>query len=57
MIITFDQVARYLVKDEPRAFIPWLFPRMKPPIRFERWLDAQSAPRPGEPTRFDSKPR
>ncbi len=51
MAMTFDQVARYLVKDEPSEFLAWVFPRLDPRLRFSRWLDAQSAPRPGEPDR------
>src|ERR1700733_6515088 len=51
MAMTFDQIARYLVKDEPTEFLAWVFPRLEARLRFSRWLDAQSAPRPGEPDR------
>jgi len=51
MTMTFDQIARYLVKDEPGEFLQWVFPRLDPRLRFARWLDSQSTPRPGDPDR------
>jgi hypothetical protein len=47
----FDRGARHAVKLEPEGTKRLLFPRLKASLRFERWLDAQSAPRPGEPDR------
>jgi hypothetical protein len=47
----FDQAARFEVKGNPAAHIGWLFPRASRVMEFHRWLDSQSAPRPGEPDR------
>lgn len=47
----FDRAARCAVKECPSATMRWLFPRLKPGVRYRGWLDAQSAPRPGEPDR------
>jgi hypothetical protein len=47
----FDRAARYVVKNGPQDVIRWLFPRLPASLRYSRWLDAQSAPRPGEPDR------
>jgi hypothetical protein len=47
----FDQGARYAVKHGPDETRQWLFPRLKPSLKYSRWLDSQSAPRPGEPDR------
>ncbi len=47
----FDQAGRFQVKGSPEAHFGWLFPRAWESFRFKRWLDAQSAPRPGEPDR------
>lgn len=47
----FDRGARYAVKMEPEGTIRWLFPRLAESFHFHRWLDSQSAPRPGEPDR------
>src|SRR3954466_1203370 len=47
----YDQGGRYEVKAEPDGHAAWLFPRATQSMRFSRWLDSQSAPRPGEPDR------
>jgi hypothetical protein len=47
----FDQGGRFEVKYAPHAHVGWLFPRASKVIRWSRWLDSQSAPRPGEPDR------
>ena len=47
----FDQGSRFQVKNFPDAHLEWLFPRTARVMRAARWLDAQSAPRPGEPDR------
>ena len=46
----FDQAARHGVKLKPAVVLSWLFPRLRQ-LRFARWHDSQSAPRPGEPER------
>jgi hypothetical protein len=50
-MITFDAVSRHAVKLDPPGFLAWLLPNLEPNWRFRRWLDPQSAPRPGEPDR------
>jgi hypothetical protein len=47
----FDRAARYAVKNGPQDAVRWLFPRLPASLSYRRWLDAQSAPRPGEPDR------
>jgi hypothetical protein len=47
----FDQASRFQVKRYPDAHLEWLFPRTAQVMRWARWLDSQSAPRPGEPDR------
>jgi hypothetical protein len=47
----FDQASRFQVKTYPEAHLAWLFPRTAQLMRWTRWLDSQSAPRPGEPDR------
>jgi hypothetical protein len=47
----FDRAARCAVKECPIATLGWLFPHLQPSVRYRGWLDAQSAPRPGEPDR------
>ena len=47
----FDRAARCAVKECPLATLNWLFPGLKATVRYRGWLDAQSAPRPGEPDR------
>ena len=47
----FDRAARYVVKNGPQDALRWLLPRLPASLRYSRWLDAQSAPRPGEPDR------
>ena len=47
----FDQASRFQVKTYPQAHLDWLFPRTAQSMRWSRWLDSQSAPRPGEPDR------
>jgi hypothetical protein len=47
----FDQAGRFEVKGYPQAHLAWLFPRAARVMRWSRWLDSQSAPRPGEPDR------
>jgi hypothetical protein len=47
----FDQAARHAVKFAPRAVLRRTLPRLSADLRFARWLDSQSAPRPGEPDR------
>jgi hypothetical protein len=47
----FDQAGRFEVKGNPQAHIGWLFPRASRVMRWARWTDSQSAPRPGEPDR------
>ncbi len=47
----FDQASRFQLKSYPDAHLDWLFPRAAKVMRWSRWLDAQSAPRPGEPDR------
>lgn len=47
----FDQTARHAVKADPDGNLRWLFPKRSPKVGFSRWLDSQSAPRPGEPDR------
>ena len=47
----FDQASRFQVKTYHQAHIDWLFPGTAPAMRWSRWLDSQSAPRPGEPDR------
>jgi hypothetical protein len=47
----FDQGARHAVKLEPDGTKLMLYPRLKPSLKYRRWLDSQSAPRPGEPDR------
>jgi hypothetical protein len=47
----FDQGGRFQVKSNGEAHVQWLFPRAFVHLRFARWLDSQSAPRPGEPDR------
>jgi hypothetical protein len=47
----FDQAARYQVKNNAAAHLAWLFPNAMRRMQFARWLDSQSAPRPGEPDR------
>jgi hypothetical protein len=46
----FDRGARHTVKLKPEVMLSWLFPRLAH-LRFKRWHDSQSAPRPGEPDR------
>jgi hypothetical protein len=48
---TFDQLSRYVAKDDPSGFIRWALPRLADRLRFARWLDAQNAPRPGDAER------
>ena len=47
----FDKAGRYAVKHGPHETRRWLFPDAPDSLRFGGWLDAQSAPRPGEPDR------
>lgn len=47
----FDQAARFQVKRHPHEHFAWLFPRATRTMRWSRWLDSQSAPRPGEDDR------
>src|SRR5580704_16246821 len=47
----FDQGGRFEVKNNPDAHLAWLFPGAYMVMRWARWLDSQSAPRPGEPDR------
>lgn len=47
----FDQAARFIVKADAVGHIRWLFPGLADRMQVLRWLDAQSAPRPGEPDR------
>lgn len=47
----FDQAARYIVKADATGHVRWLFPKLQTHLAFARWLDSQSAPRPGEPDR------
>jgi hypothetical protein len=47
----FDQASRSQVKSHPQAHFDWLFPRAAQVMQWSRWLDAQSAPGPGEPDR------
>jgi len=47
----FDQGSRFHVKNSPQAHLEWLFPRTARVMRWTRWLDSQSAPRPGESDR------
>jgi hypothetical protein len=47
----FDRAARHAVKADPLGILRWVFPKLSARWRFERWFDAQSAPRPGEPDR------
>ena len=47
----FDQAARFLLKADPAGHIRWLFPELDASLQFRKWLDSQSAPRPGEPDR------
>src|SRR5215470_14243365 len=46
----FDRAGRHAVKLRPAVLLAWLFLRLKR-LRFARWHDSQSAPRPGEPER------
>ena len=50
-MITFDVASRYAVKADAAGFLAWLLPDLEPRWRFRRWLDPQSAPRPGDPER------
>jgi hypothetical protein len=47
----YNQAARLAMKEEPRGQLRWLFPRLPDWLGYRRWLDSQSAPRPGEPDR------
>jgi hypothetical protein len=47
----YDRAARNAMKDDPEGNIRWLVPRLRRRLGFGRWLDSQSAPRPGEPDR------
>jgi hypothetical protein len=47
----FDRAARYAVKGAAAATFHWVFPGLTRTHPFKRWLDSQSAPRPGEPDR------
>ncbi len=47
----FDQAARHAVKADPEGTLRWLFLKRSAKVAFSRWLDSQSAPRPGEPDR------
>src|SRR5262249_54382939 len=47
----FDQASRFQLKSYPQAHFEWLFPQASQVMRWSRWLDSQSAPRPGEPDR------
>ncbi len=47
----YDQGSRFQVKGNADAHLAWLFPKAWKVMRFGRWLDSQSAPRPGEPDR------
>ncbi len=47
----FDQAGRFEVKGSPDAHLAWMFPGAWKKLTFSRWLDSQSAPRPGEPDR------
>ena len=39
------------MKEEPEQTKRWLFPRLPASLGWKRWMDSQSAPRPGEPDR------
>lgn len=47
----YDKGARFGAKLAPRPHASWLLPGASRTMRFSRWLDSQSAPRPGEPDR------
>jgi hypothetical protein len=47
----FDRAARHAVKASTAGTVRWLFPRLTASVGYHRWLEAQSAPRPGEPDR------
>src|SRR3954451_551101 len=47
----FDRAGRYSVKHGPQETRRWVFPNAPAELRYRGWLDAQSAPRPGEPDR------
>src|SRR5262245_29520501 len=47
----FDVAARPAVRDDAAAHVGWLFPHLPATLRYERMLESQSAPRPGEPDR------
>jgi hypothetical protein len=47
----YDPAARYGAKLDPPGFLSWLLAGLDPDLRFERWLDTQTIPFPGEPDR------
>jgi hypothetical protein len=47
----YDRISRHEVKSDAPALIGWLFPHATARLRWNGWLDAQSAPRTGEPDR------
>src|SRR5262245_34428384 len=47
----FDQAARHATKLDPPESLRWMLPHLLARMKFRRWLDSQSAPRPGEPDR------
>src|SRR5262245_14355280 len=47
----FDRATRHAVKLEPEGTKQLLFPRLSATLKWRKWHDAQSAPRPGEPDR------
>jgi hypothetical protein len=44
----FDQTARFTARFDPEGFLAWLLPGFGEQLRFERWLDTRTAPKPGE---------
>jgi hypothetical protein len=47
----FDVAARRAVRDDAAGHVGWLLPHLPATLRYQRMLESQSAPRPGEPDR------
>ena len=42
----FDQTARFTARFDAEGFLAWLVPAFADHLRFERWLDTRTAPKP-----------